>query len=197
MDAISTALTSFKELSLYEYKFKIAYKKQLHDLELNFCDKDFHHCAGLQYLDDIEIPKNVSRLFREIAKGKIKDDYLAKSTQYPNPRMGINIEDRIFHLRYLREYIEADNAVWKYVKEQNVGTQIKADYMIISTVNHVQACIFLRKRSSDPNDLKYCICSFFVNPIRKYRGAKAYWFYKSKINLRTREEQVYFKRQSS
>ena len=36
MDAISTALTSFKDLSLYEYKFRIAYKKQLYDLELNY-----------------------------------------------------------------------------------------------------------------------------------------------------------------
>lgn len=195
MDAISTALTSFKDLSLYEYKFRIAYKKQLYDLELNFDNEDFYHCAGLQYLKDIDIPKNASKLFREIVNGKITDDYLEKSKKYPFPKPGIDVQKRILHLGVLRKYIEADNAIWKYVKEQNVGSQINADYMIVSTVDNVEAYIFLRKRSSDPNNLKYCICSFFVNPIRTYNGAKAYWFYKSKVNLETNEEQIYYQKQ--
>lgn len=189
MPTISNALNAFRKLLDYQYHFTIAYSKKLFDILLVFDERDFHHLAGFQYLSDIDIPKSAKQLFSKIDSGKINDNTLSDSVNYLKVNDSYaNVKDRIHGLQFLREYIESNNIIFKYVKNMNRYSSIKADFMIKSTVDHKEAYIFIRKRSKSDT---YCICSFFANPGAEYKGVRSYWLYKSKINLLNDTEEVF------
>ncbi|RKI77338.1 hypothetical protein D7V83_18695 [bacterium 0.1xD8-71] len=189
MPTISNALNAFRKLLDYQYHFAISYSKKMFDILLVFDERDFHHLAGFQYLSDIDIPKSAKQLFCKIDSGKINDNTLSDSVNYLKVNDSYaNVKDRIHGLQYLREYIESNNIIFKYVKNMNRYSSIEADFMIKSIVDHKEAYIFIRKRSKSDT---YCICSFFVNPGVEYKGVRSYWLYKSKINLLTNTEEVF------
>lgn len=189
MPTISNALNAFRKLLDYQYHFAISYSKKLFDILLVFDERDFYHLAGFQYLSDIDIPKSAKQLFSKIDSGKINDNTLSDSANYLKVNDSYaNVKDRIHGLQFLREYIESNNIIFKYVKNMNRYSSIKADFMIKSTVDYKEAYIFIRKRSKSDT---YCICSFFVNPGTEYKGVRSYWLYKSKINLLNDTEEVF------
>lgn len=190
MQTISNALNAFRKLLDYQYHFTISYSKKLFDISLVFDERDFYHLAGFQYLSDIDIPKSAKQLFGRIDSGKINDNTLSGSVKYLKVNDSYaNVKDRIHGLQYLCEYIESNNIIFKYVKNMNRYSAIKADFMIKSIVDHKEAYIFIRKRSKSDT---YCICSFFVNPGVEYKGIRSYWLYKSKINLLNDAEEIFF-----
>ena len=194
MPTISNALNAFRKLLDYQYHFAISYSKKMFDILLVFDERDFHHLAGFQYLSDIDIPKSAKQLFCKIDSGKINDNTLSDSVNYLKVNDSYaNVKDRIHGLQYLREYIESNNIIFKYVKNMNRYSSIEADFMIKSIVDHKEAYIFIRKRSKSDT---YCICSFFVNPGVEYKGVRSYWLYKSKINIDTNEETILYNRLS-
>lgn len=80
MDDIQIAYHEFNELiQNYRFDLRISCHKKLVKMILDFRQNDFHHIAGLQYVDDIDIPKNGKKLFEEIEAGNISDEYLQKS----------------------------------------------------------------------------------------------------------------------
>lgn len=189
MPTISNALNAFRKLLDYQYHFAISYSKKLFDILLVFDERDFYHLTGFQYLSDIDIPKSAKQLFSKIDSGKINDNTLSDSANYLKVNDSYaNVKDRIHGLQFLREYIESNNIIFKYVKNMNRYSSIKADFMIKSTVDYKEAYIFIRKRSKSDT---YCICSFFVNPGTEYKGVRSYWLYKSKINLLNDTEEVF------
>lgn len=189
MPTISNALNAFRKLLDYQYHFAISYSKKLFDILLVFDERDFYHLAGFQYLSDIDIPKSAKQLFSKIDSGKINDNTLSDSANYLKVNDSYaNVKDRIHGLQFLREYIESNNIIFKYVKNMNRYSSIRADFMIKSTVDYKEAYIFIRKRSKSDT---YCICSFFVNPGTEYKGVRSYWLYKSKINLLNDTEEVF------
>ena len=102
---------------------------------LDFRQNDFHHIAGLQYVDDIDIPKNGKKLFEEIEAGNISDEYLQKSPSYYYVQDSYaNVHDRIYSLRYLKAHLENKNVICEYIKGNNRYSSIKADYVIICTL---------------------------------------------------------------
>lgn len=192
MPNISGALDKYRELLRYRYKFSISSNKKRNDVCLTFKESDFFHLVGFQYLSDIDIPKSYIQLFSKIDNGKINDRTLAKSVYYRKVDGSYaNVEERIEGTRYLREYIESKNTVFQYVKNMNVYSSIKADFLLKSSVNKKTAYIFLKKRSKEDS---YCICSFFINPQREYQGIRAYWLFKSCINVETGDETILFNR---
>ncbi len=192
MPNISGALKSYRYLLRYRYKFSISSNKKKYDISLTFKESDFFHLVGFHYLSDIDIPKSHTQLFSKIDNGKICDNTLAKSIYYCKvDESYANVKERIEGVRCLREYIESDNMVFKYIKNRNMYSSIRADFMLKSTVNQKTAFLFLRQRT---NDDAYCICSFFVNPQNEYYGARAYWLYKSRIFLENGEETVLYNR---
>ena len=58
MDLIYECAAKFILLEQYEYKFIVSKKRKTWEINLNFCDSDFFHLAGLHYLTDISIPRN-------------------------------------------------------------------------------------------------------------------------------------------
>lgn len=181
MDNITTSLNAFQMLTEYTYDFLIAYNQNLHSIHLTFENKDFHHLAGFQYLNDIDIPKNHSLLFSHIKSGKISDTYLSQSHNYQQVKESYaNVKSRIKGLSFLMQFIDNKNLICKYIKNDNKYSKINADYLIKSVLNGQTAYIFIRKRRNQEN---YCICSFFLEPQSDYNGQKAYWFYKAKTHL--------------
>ena len=192
MDTVKQALTAFVKLFDYNYKFIISCQKKLNEIKLTFVDKDFYHLAGFQYLKDIDIPKTPNVLYQKINNDKINDAYLETSVCYEKVNDSYaNVKNRIWGLQFLREYLENKNLVCKYVKYMNIYSRIEAEYLIISTLNHKTAYIFIRKRNNQDD---YCICSFFIEPETEYKGIKAYWLFKSKINIYTNEEEIFYNR---
>ena len=192
MPNISGALESYRYLLKSRYSFSISVNKKRYDISLTFKDSEFFHLVGFQYLSDIDIPKSHTQLFSKIDNGKINDSVLAKSVYYRKvDESYANVEERIEGVRCLREYIESDNIVFKYIKNRNMYSSIRADFMLKSTVNQKTAFLFLKQRT---NEEFYCICSFFVNPQNEYYGARAYWLYKSRVFLENGEETVLYNR---
>ena len=189
MDSIAVALREFSNMTDYKYLFQIAYKKQIYELTLSFDLKDFSHMAGLHYLKDIDIPKNIVKLRPKIEDGSINDEYLRKSKMYNASSDNVkDVESRIFNIRYIEQFLDSRNLVFNYLTSLNRTSLIDADYLIKSTYNNVTAYIFIRKRKENS---EYCICSFFVNPSMLYTGEKAYWWYKAKHHMPTNNLTVF------
>ncbi len=185
MDTIQSALFAFKKLIDYTYHFIVAHQKNKYEINLTFHETDFHHCAGLQYLKDIDIPRNTQKLFSKIENHELSDDTLSGSAFYEKVQESYaNVKNRISGLQYIEKYLDNKNLICKYVKYMNRNSSIDADYLIKSVMNRTTAYIFIRKRRAS-ND--FCICSFFIEPKQPYNGIKAYWLRKEKINNITRE----------
>ena len=185
MDEIQSSLEAFQNLLHYTYYFTIAYKKELHNIKLTFYEEDFRHCAGLQYLKDIDIPKHSDRLFKAIASHKITDDFLSQSRFYKNMKDSYaKVQRRIYGLQFLETYLDSKNLVFQFVQYMNRYSVIDAEYLIKSTVNHITAYIFIRQRKQSD---EYCICSFFIDSEQSYDGIKAYWMRKIKMNNITKD----------
>ena len=193
MGDIQDALATFQYMMGYKYKFVISYKKVAYSIELTFDSKDFHHMAGLHYLKDIDIPKTPKVLFDKITNEKINDKYLKESVYYFQIEESYaKVKDRISGLRFLEQFLDSKNLICKYVRFRNIYSNIDADYLIKSAVNHMTAYIFLKKRDKRSND--YCICSFFIEPKSEYNGINVYWLYKSKIDLGSGSENILYNR---
>lgn len=121
------------------------------------------------------------------------DEYLKKSVFYLQIEESYTkVKDRIYGLRFLEQFLDSKNLICKYVKYRNIYSNIDADYLIKSTVNHITAYIFLKKRNKKGDD--YCICSFFIEPKSEYNGINVYWLYKSKIALSDESENILYNR---
>lgn len=191
---IQDALGTFQKMMDYKYKFVVSHKKTAYDFELNFEEKDFRHMAGLHYLNDIDVSKAPKTLFEKIRNEKINDEYLGRSVNYTKVQDSYaNVQSRIYGLKYLERYLDNNNLICKYVKYMNQYSSIDADYMIKSTIEHRTAYIFLKKRKQSES---YCICSFFIEPQREYKGIGVYWLYKSKVRLDDSTEVVLYNRLS-
>ena len=92
----------------------------------------------------------------------------------------------------MEQFLDSKNLICKYVRFRNIYSNIDADYLIKSAVNHMTAYIFLKKRDKRSND--YCICSFFIEPKSEYNGINVYWLYKSKIDLGSGSENILYNR---
>ena len=77
MDKIQQCAQNFLHLvSTTKYVFHVA-KRGVKVLTLDFDLKDFHHLVGLQYLDDINIPKNKKKTIDWILSEKHPEYYVA------------------------------------------------------------------------------------------------------------------------
>lgn len=192
MGNIQNAWETFRKMTHLKYNLAISHKKVLYEFELTFTEKEFYHLCGLQYIKDIDIPRNVKKLSNEITSGRLCDDYLETSKYYTEvPESYADVKSRINGLQYLENFIDNKNLIVQYVKFKNPYSCINADYLIKSNHNGMEACIFLRQRSRS-ND--FCLCSFFVNPECTYYGVNLYWLYKAKIDLLTGSEEVLYDR---
>lgn len=186
MDKIQECAVHFLNLvETTSYVFHLA-KRDVLVIRLDFRLADFHHLVGLQYLTDINIPRNKKNTVAWILKKDepVTDGYLSKSQFYKGrARDEKDIENRIAHLRYLEQYLDENNIISIYSPKdgpQN-NSLIQCDYIIESRIKELQSTvyIFLKHRSGTASS--YGIISFIVKKNVSYGGQKLYWMLKDKI----------------
>lgn len=167
------------------YIFHVA-NRNTYVIALDFKLKDFHHLAGLQYLTDINIPKNKKDTISWIlnSRNPVTDEYLAKSKFYRGkPNDEKDIESRIANLRFLERYLDENNIIRIYSPQNGPQNNsfIKCDYIIESQLknSHTIVYIFIKHRCGA--DSPCGIISFVVKKNVSYGGRNLYWMIKDKI----------------
>ena len=64
------------------YIFHTSLKGKISVIEIDFEERDFHHAIGLQYLTDIDIPRNPKNAISWILDNSVTDVYLSQSSFY-------------------------------------------------------------------------------------------------------------------
>ena len=182
MDIILECAKNFEKLLDISYECVVSKSRKAQRFVIDFKPTDFYHLAGLQYLTDIDIGRNRSKILTDILNGKVTDKELSKSAMFKRMETSrFDIPSRIRALRYLEDYIDANNYIYIYSLKNEYSTPslINADYVIKSSsrVSRKEAYIFLRKRQETDN---YLVVSFFVKGNERYGGQNLYWLSKTK-----------------
>lgn len=193
MDKIQQCAQNFLHLvSTTKYVFHVA-KRGVKVLTLDFDLKDFHHLVGLQYLDDINIPKNKKKTIDWILSEKhpITDAYLAGSEHYKGKDNDEkDIEERISEFRHIEQYLDVDNFIRIYSPKdgpQN-NSMIRCDYIIESKLKHSSKIVYIFLKHRKGLQSPCCIVSFGVSGVYFYANASASYkesiIYKVYLSLR-------------
>lgn len=182
MNLLEKCVKSFEEMLPVKYRFHIARKYNVIELLLDFEVSDFKHLVGLQYLRDVAMSRNSTKVYTAIKKNKLTYDIIEKSAFFEKVDDSYaNVKERMTYFPLLNEFIESENIILRYVKKKNPYSKINADYVIESTVRGVTVYIFLRKRDESDENSSYAAVSFFVKDLITYRGETRYWLLKEKI----------------
>lgn len=189
MDKLFESASAFNRLLDFEYRFIIGRKGKTSELKIGFCEKEFHHIIGLQYLTDIpNVKRNRTHIFDEILKGNITYEKICKS-------VFINkIDERILMSLYLEQLFDSNELIFKYNEKSNSFSLIQAEYLLQSSLNGQEIYIFIDKRTEDNN--QYFCRSFFPKSNKDYskNQTKYTLLYKEKINIKTGESIVQYDR---
>lgn len=186
MDKIQECAVNFSKLiNTTSYVFHLA-NRNVRVVSLDFNKKDFYHLAGLQYLSDINIPKDRKNTISWILNKKdpVTDDYLAQSEFYKGKSNDEkDIENRISNLRFLEQYLDENNIIRIY--SPKVGPKnnsfIRCDYIIESCLKGGTATVYIFLKHRSGADSPCTIISFGVKKNVSYGGQKLYWMIKDKI----------------
>jgi len=187
MDIIQESARNFKSLAeTTTYTFHISLNKKITVFDIDFEEKDFHHAVGLQYLNDIAIPKNTKKTIEWVLDkdNPVTDEYLAQDSNYKGrPDQERDVELRISEFRFLEEYLDTDNWVYLYSPKDSPykNSIIPCDYIIksYSKTRNQTVFIFLIHRGGE--DSPYRIISFGVKKHVEYGGIHQYVMLKDKI----------------
>ena len=185
MDKIQECASVFRTLvSTTSYIFHTSLKGNISVIEIDFQESDFHHAVGLQYLVDIEIPRNTKKTVDWILDNKITDAYLAKSCFYKGKLNDEkDVENRISEFRHIEEYLDSNNIVYIYSPHNapKNNSLISCDYIIESKLPNKNTIvyIFIKRRQTDGNSFR--IISFGVKKKVSYGGIYTYVMLKDKI----------------
>lgn len=185
MNKIQECASNFRKLAnTTSYIFHTSLKGKISVIEINFEEGDFHHAVGLQYLKDVEIPRNTKKTISWILDNSITDEYLSLSCFYKGkPNDEKDVELRISEFRYIEEYLDTNNIVYIY-SPQNApknNSLISCDYIIESKLpnKNTTVYIFIKKRKGDNSSFR--IISFGVKKKVTYGGIYTYIMLKDKI----------------
>lgn len=187
MEIIQECAKAFKNMvDTTSYVYHVSLNKRIKTFEIDFKTIDFHHAIGLQYLEDISIPKNKKKTIDWILNplNNVTDEYLAKDSEYKGkPNQERDVELRISEFRFLEEYLDEENTVYIYSPKDAPykGSIIPCDYIIESYLksrNHT-VFIFIKHRSGADSPCK--IVSFGVKKNVEYGGMLSYVMLKDKL----------------
>ncbi|HBI61650.1 MAG TPA: hypothetical protein DDY31_10645 [Lachnospiraceae bacterium] len=189
MDLIYDAAAKFLVLEQFEYHFVVSRKRKLHTINLNFTDTDFFHIAGLHYLTDVAIPRNRTKTMDEILiKHSITDPVISRSVHYVSKDSKTDVKSRIEELRFLEEYLDTDNFIRIFNRNQKgLSSVIRADYLIESWFKNSSDTVYIFIRRREENPEYYCIVSFFKKNEVAYGGDNVYWMEKVKQSADTQQ----------
>ena len=196
-DILFEAALAWKELMQFNYIFTYGYKKQLHTISLSFPSEKFPHLAGFHYLKDVNLPRfNPSKTLDMILCKRITSIQIEKGIQYE-----AIVKPRLETLIRLKQTLEQDFSLHSYMPQYySFHTQIKADYLISSTIPPLDF-IFIIKSSSPDNVAidDFVCCSAFTQTNRDYRQNQRprTILKKERIHIQTNTSWIIFDRLAS
>lgn len=183
MNLLQKCIYNFEKLLPLRYRFHIAHKRVVTEILLDFNKSDFKHLVGLQYLRDIAMPRNSSKVYDTIKNKKLTFDMIQRSPFFEKVDDSYaSVKQRMTYFPLLNEFIESENVILRYIKKKNPYSKIDADYVIESTLYDVTVYIFLRKRHAQDINSPYAVVSFFVKNKVTYKGEVRYWLLKERID---------------
>ncbi len=127
MDILLETAENFKKLFDIKYDILLGKKSKEVNVVLIFRDSDFHHLAGLQYIEDMpELKKSRDKVFADICNDSFLRKKIYRSDFYSK------IEDRIKALNHLENLLDNENLVFGYDCRINKVSKIKADFLFQS-----------------------------------------------------------------
>lgn len=187
-DNIFNAAIKYQKLLNSQYNFIVGYKNKEFHISLTFTNDEFHHLAGLQYLNDIRYIRRTSRveIFKSIIQGSINDNYLSKSSNYND------IIQRINNVINLENFLDSNKTVFKFNKSAASNSVINADFILKNNEDRMNTYFCIEKRL----DGTYFGKSIFSRDETEKDYTKGHTpctiLYKEKINLLTNERQVLY-----
>lgn len=186
MDKIQESAMNFLHLvDTTQYVFHVA-RRTVRVITLDFSTKDFHHIAGLQYLTDINIPRNRTKTIEWILdkKNLVTDLYLSESEFYHGkPNDEKDVQKRIEQLCYLEQYLDEDNIIRIFSPKDGPRNNsfISCDYIIESKLKGSTTTVYIFLKHRKGKDSPCCIISFVVKKNVAYGGQNLYWMLKDKV----------------
>lgn len=194
MDLLKRAALEFNKLLSDTYYFEIARKNSQKEFTLDFMPQDFHHIVGLHKLLDIGLVQAGARdkVYRDILNGKIDSSDIKKSKYYDR------IENRLELVGQMRDILDSNQIVFKYLKNGNVFSRIEADYLLENAHETDVIYIFLNERAKAEKGQipRMCCRSFFpMNQLDYSRNQPSYTLLKKvKIDTVTGNRTVQYDR---
>ena len=186
MDKIQESAMNFLHLvDTTRYIFHVA-RRNVKIITLDFSAKDFHHIAGLQYLTDINIPRNRNKTIEWILdeRNLVTDLYLAESEfYYGKPNDEKDVQKRIEQLCYLEQYLDENNIIRIFSPKDGPRNNsiINCDYIIESKLKGSTTTVYIFLKHRKGMDSPCCIVSFVVKKNVAYGGQNLYWMLKDKV----------------
>ena len=186
MDIIQECAKKYQSLvETTTYTFHTSLNKKISVFNIDFKFTDFHHAIGLQYLEEIEIPRNkkitISWILNE--QQPISDEYLSKDSNYKGkPNEERDVELRISEFRFLEEYLDEKNIVYIYSPKDSPykNSIIDCDYIIKSCLSARQRTVFIFLKHRNNQESPCRIVSFGVKKNVEYGGIYQYIMLKDK-----------------
>lgn len=194
MDLLKRAAQEFMQLMANEYYFEIARKNNQKEFILNFIPQDFHHIVGLHKLLDIGLVQTGRRdkVYYDILNGRIDVLDIKKSNYYEK------IENRLKLVGQMKDIIDNDQMVFKYLKSGNLFSRIEANYLLEHAHKTDVIYIFLSERSKTGKGQIPLMCcrSFFpMNQLDYSMNQPSYTLLKKvKIDIATGDKTVQYDR---
>lgn len=163
-DILFQAAEAWMELTQYRYLFTYGYKKKLNTITLVFTPSDFHHAAGFQYMKDISALRySPGKLLLKILDGTIDTASFLCAAQFENC-----VLPRLHAILRLKASLDSEFTLFKFTPQYgHLYTNIKADYLISSHVDHTDF-IFIIKSDSNSVSTEYTCCSIFEEGSRNF-----------------------------
>lgn len=176
MDLLLETAENFKRLLDIEYDILLGKKGKEVNVALIFRDIDFHHLAGLQYIEDMpDLKRSRDKVFADLCKDSFLREKIYRSVFYSK------IEDRIKALNRLEDMLDNENLIFNYDYRINKASKIKADLLIQSsnggqTITYIFSEKIEKECKDDVPKKVYCKSIFPKNNID-------YTLYQSKYTI--------------
>jgi len=145
MDLLQEIATEYAELFDKDYIYKL--QNEL-EVKIYFAPRHFHHLIGFQKLKDLDVLKkgsqnNVSYIFKNILKGRIKLDDIKKSEFFNE------VEHRLIHFRQIKRIIEFEKIIIDF-DQSKISSKLDADYILFKRSNdNMYLNLFLKADASN------------------------------------------------
>jgi len=144
MNNIYDCVDSYAPLLDVEYSLLLGRKGKTTLLNIQFCENDFFHLLGLQYLTDLAELKRDRKIVFNALKSRIIHCHQIESSCFYNV-----ITNRIRYLPSLEFLFDSNDTIFKYNNGLNSFSKIQAEFLMKNTIEDKNIFIFLSSDKSE------------------------------------------------